>query len=144
MSRSCRVKCLYLNTSILIRSVNPREHGHRDAWAFLRECCKLCSCIYSSVHGLEPWRPGTRERVSRLLDEIGAVKVDVNLESVVRRAEELRREWGVSRKRLIDIAHMLVASEVCGAIAAVDRFIRSRSKVLGLLYVNHYTGCPVA
>jgi len=39
--------------------------------------------------------------------------------------------------------HLLAAKILgCHGIVAVDRFIRSRAREYGLLYVNMYTGCP--
>ena len=141
MARKCRVKCIYINTGLLIRAVNPGEPNHEKAVRFLRECCSVCRCVYSDVHYKEPWKPSTWVRVRRLLEEIGAVKLTLDLKTVLSRAEELRQEWHASESRMLDIAHM-VAARTCGAIAAVDRFIRSRSKLLRLQYVNYYTGCP--
>ena len=61
---------------------------------------------------------------------------------VLAEAGETRAEWGVSRKRTLDIAHMEAARRCgCKAIIAVDRFIRARATLLGLDYMNYYTGC---
>ena len=136
-------RCIYLNTSILIKAVNPRDPNREAAERILRECCSRYTCVYSSIHGLEPWRPETRMRVRALLRSLGAQACRVDSAAVAREAARLRLEWGIAMSRAIDIAH-LVAARRCGCIMvmAVDRFIRARSALLGLGYVNYYTGCP--
>lgn len=136
------IKRMYLNTSILIKAVNPWDPMHGHAVDFLKTCCTVYTCIASSVHGLEPWRRATRARVRALLKSVGAKVLSVDLEDVLREAEEYRVRHGLSPRRRIDIAHLVAARKLgCRAIAAVDRFIKAHAKHFSLLYLNYYTGC---
>lgn len=129
---------LYLNTSIVIRALE--EHGARG---FLEECCRRHQCVASSVHWAEPWRPGTLVEAGRLLEGLGVERLEVDLDALVVEADRLVEERGWSPRRRLDLMHVLAAVELgCHGIVAVDRFIRRRAKEYGLLYVNHYTGCP--
>ncbi len=137
------VPCLYINTSILIKAVNPRDPNREASIEIIEECCTRYTCVYSSVHGLEPWRAETWRRAATILRSVRATACRTDAVTVLREANRLRREWSVTRSRVIDIAH-IVAASMCGCkgIIAVDRFIRSKSTLLGLNYINYYTGCP--
>ena len=136
------VKRMYLNTSILIRAVLPGERGHREAREFLRVCCRVYRCVVSSVHRLERWKSYTKKLIDDLLRELDVEEIDVDLDEVVREASRYVVRHRLSPRKVIDVAHLIAAKKIgCRAIAAVDRFIKSRAKSFGLLYLNHYTGC---
>ena len=130
--------CLYLNTSIVIRALE--EHEARE---FLVECCRRHRCVVSSVHWLEDWKDDTLGRARVLLEELGAEEHRVDTGRTGRRALAVIRARGWSESRLLDMMHVLAALLLnCDGIIAVDRFMARRAKEYGLLYVNHYTGCP--
>lgn len=134
---------VYLNTSILIKAVNPREPGHREALRFLEECCSKHECVVSNVHRREYWYPKTRRRVNALLRRLKARRLDVDLDAVSRHAEAVRERLGLSMSRTVDLMHLVAAKTLgCSVVAAVDRFMRRYAHRFGLRYVNHYTGCP--
>ncbi len=130
--------CLYLNSSVLIRALEDPE-----ARRLLVECCTRHRCVVSSVHVREEWRPSTLDRVSGLLEELGVEEARVDVERLEDKALGLLEERGWSPRRMVDLMHVLAAVELgCQGIVAIDRFIRRRAKEYGLLYVNHFTGCP--
>jgi len=129
--------CLYLNTSIIIRALEDPE-----AKEFLAEC-RRHRCLVSSVHRLEDWKDDTLARARVLLEELGVEEHRVNTGRIGRRALAVIRARGWSESRLLDMMHVLAALLLdCDGIIAVDRFMARRAKEYGLLYVNHYTGCP--
>jgi len=133
-----RPLCLYLNTSTLIRALE--DPGARR---FLADCCSRHRCVVSNVHRLEGWREETMRVIGRLLERLGVEEWEVDLDQLDSAVDRLLRERGWSTKRTIDLMHVLAAVELsCQGIVAVDRFIGRRAKEYGLLYVNHYTGCP--
>jgi len=130
--------CLYLNSSTLIRALE--DPGARR---FLEECCRRHRCVVSSVHSLEGWRPETLEAARELLGELDVETVEVDLDELDSAVDRLLRGRGWSPRRTIDLMHVLAAVELgCQGIIAIDRFIARRAKEYGLLYLNHYTGCP--
>ncbi len=130
--------CLYLNTSMLIRVLEDPE-----ARGFLGECCRRHRCVVSSVHQLEGWRRETLEAVEQLLRVLGVERLDVDLDMLDSEVDRVLRGRGWSPRRTIDLMHVLAAKTLgCHGIVAVDRFIARRAREYGLLYVNHYTGCP--
>ncbi|MEB3778887.1 MAG: type II toxin-antitoxin system VapC family toxin [Desulfurococcales archaeon] len=134
--------CAYVNTSIVVRALNPREPGSLEARRFLEECCKRCQCVYSSVHELERMTPFQRLQFEGYLEGLGAQKAGVDVRMLLLEAEEYRRRHRLSQSRLNDIMHLLAARELgCRCLLAVDRFLRARSRDFNLAYANHYTGC---
>ncbi len=130
--------CLYLNSSIVIRSLE--DPGAR---AFLEECCSRHRCVVSSVHWEEPWRGSSLGRVHALLRELGVEAAEIDVRQLRLRAMGLVEERGWSPHRMVDLMHVLAAKILgCHGIVAVDRFIRRRAREYGLLYLNHLTGCP--
>ncbi len=130
--------CLYLNSSVLIRALE--EPGARG---FLGECCRRHRCLVSSVHWREEWRRSTLTELAGLLGELGVTAAEVDVEGLEEEAAGLIEERGWSPRRLVDLMHVLAAVELgCQGIIAIDRFIARRAREYGLLYVNHYTGCP--
>ena len=130
--------CLYLNTSIVIRSLE--DPGVRR---FLEECCRRHRCLVSSVHWREEWRRSTLTELAGLLGELGVEMAEVNVERLEEEAAGLIEERGWSPRRLVDLMHVLAARELgCHGIIAVDRFIARRAREYRLLYLNHLTGCP--
>ena len=130
---------IYINTSLLIRAVAGDDAARR----FLEECCGGHECIVSTAHLLEDWKLETLLAVAALLARLGIRIEDVDIDDVRREALRLIEERGWSESRLLDVMHILAAVRLgCGAVAAVNRFIRSRCREYNLLYVNHYTGCP--
>jgi hypothetical protein len=92
---------------------------------------------------VEAWRESSLGHVQALLQELGVEAVEVDVRRLRLRAMELIEEHGWSPRRTIDLMHALAARTLrCQGIAAIDRFIARRAKEYGLLYVNHYTGCP--
>ncbi len=140
-----RRPCVYVNTSIVLRALNPLEPGHQEARQFLEECCKRCRCVYSSVHELERMTPIQRLEFDSYLEGIRAVKITLHddyLDRLLDWALDYIVEHNLSEKRLNDIMHMRVAQRLgCSCILAIDRFIRARSRDFNLGYANHYTGC---
>ncbi|OWJ54682.1 hypothetical protein Pdsh_06600 [Pyrodictium delaneyi] len=132
---------LYLNTSVVIRALeDPPPPGARG---FLEECCRRHRCLVSSVHWEEPWRPETMREAVELLERLGVENVGVDVRALARRAYRMAAERGWSPRRRLDLMHLLAAVELgCHGVVAVDRFIARRAREYGLLYVNHYTGCP--
>jgi hypothetical protein len=129
---------LYLNTSIIIRALE--DPGAKE---FLVECCRQHRCVVSSVHWLEDWKDDTLARARVLLEELGAEEHGVDAGRIGRRALAVIRARGWSESRLLDMMHVLAALLLdCDGIIAVDRFMARRAREYGLLYVNHYTGCP--
>ena len=139
-----RRKCVYFNSSILIRAVNPREVGHLESLRFIDELFRRgFTLVYSSVHELEGFSADTVGRLLNLFMRYRFVKCRVNVSRILVEADEYVRGRGYSRSRRLDIAHLLAARECgCGFIAAVDRFVRSHAKDFGLKYINYYTGIP--
>jgi len=134
--------CAYVNTSIVLRALNPKEPGHGEARRFLEECCRKCRCVYSSVHELERMTPMQRLVFEGYLEGLGAAKVDVDTRQVLAQAEGYRLRAGAAESRRVDIMHMVAARTIgCTCILAIDRFIRARSRDFKLAYANHYTGC---
>lgn len=140
-----RGSCIYVNTSIVIRALNPGEPGHVEARGFLEECCSKCRCIYSSVHGYE-MPPQEFEEIARYLRSLGAQFESVDVEAIEEQAVTLVHERGLSRKRIPDIMHMLAARLVgCRYLLARDRFMWRHAYYFGLVYVNwetHRGRCP--
>jgi len=133
-----RALCLYLNTSIIIRALE--DSGARR---FLEECCSRHRCVVSSVHWWEAWRESSLKHARALLRELSIEAVELDVRRLRLSAMELVEEHGWSPRRTIDLMHVLAAVELdCHGVIAVDRFIAKRAKEYGLLYVNHYTGCP--
>jgi len=80
---------VYVNTSIVLRALNPEELGHHEARRLLEECCKRCNCVYSSVHAHE--MPAARyQELRSFLDSLGAERKDppVGVVELRRQAEE--------------------------------------------------------
>ncbi len=67
--------CVYVNTSIVVRALNPAEPRHREAKRILEECCSRCQCVYSRVHELEIPRLYHRE-FTRFLERLGATRAE--------------------------------------------------------------------
>jgi len=139
--------CVYVNTSVVIRALNPGEPGYREAQRILEECCKRCRCVWSTVHGYE----GFRSDIARLffygyLASLGAEYREVDIDDVLAKAERYKAERGLSDRRLLDVEHMVAASGLgCKYILARDRFISRHANNFGLTYVNwetHGGRCP--
>jgi len=137
--------CVYVNTSIVLRALNPTEPGHLEARRFLEECCKKCRCVWSNVHELERMTPVQRLEFEGYLEGLGAEKVilpEPLMDALLEQALDYLDTHGLSRSRLNDVLHMIVARHLgCKCILAIDRFIRARSRDFNLGYANHYTGC---
>jgi len=134
--------CIYVNTSIVIRALNPKEPGHHEARRLLEECCKRCKCFWSTIHDLERMTPIQRLEFEGYLEGLGARKSHIDARRILARAEAYRLSIGAAESKLVDIMHMLAASLLgCRCILAVDRFIRARSGDFNLEYTNYYTGC---
>ncbi len=136
--------CVYVNTSIVVRALNPAEPGHEGAKRILEECCSRCRCVYSTVHQYEipePYRQGILAYLARY-----AELVQVDLESLRARARSIIVVRGLSASRELDLMHLEAASTLeCRYILARDRFIWSNAKYYGLEYVNwetHGGKCP--
>jgi len=135
---------VYFNTSILIKAVNPWEVGHVESIRFIEDLLRRgFVLVYSDVHFVEGLRPSTESRIRRLFDRYEFIKCRVSVVDVVRRADAYVKSRGYSVSRRFDVAHMFAARDCsCRFIAAVDDFIRRRSKEFGLIYINYYTGIP--
>jgi len=117
-----------VNTSIVIRALNPKEPGHHEARRLLEECCKRCKCFWSTIHDLERMTPIQRLEFEGYLEGLGARKSHIDARRILARAEAYRLSIGAAESKLVDIMHMLAASLLgCRCILAVDRFIRARS-----------------
>jgi predicted nucleic acid-binding protein len=138
---------VYVNTSIVVRALNPGEPGHREARRMLEECCRACRCVWSSVHGLDGFRSVVDVVIFQgYLDSLGASHAEVDLEDVFQEAEEYRVSRGLAESRRVDLMHMVAARRLgCRYLLARDRFIWRNSKYFGLTYVNwetHGGKCP--
>ncbi len=134
---------VYLNTSILIRAINPRHPRHKKSLEFLKECCRKHICIISNVHGREKWRLETIKKIRALLKTLNVRKGEVNIPQLEEEAVKYIKKRGLSPKNVMDVMHLLAARSLgCKYIAAVDRFIRSHAKHFNLTYINYYTGRP--
>jgi len=139
--------CAYVNTSIVLRALNPQEPGYREAQRILEECCHRYRCVWSTIHGYE----GFRSDITRLffygyLASLGAEYVEIDAEYVFEKAEEYRSARRLSPKRLVDIAHMIAARILgCSLLLARDSFIWHHANNFGFTYVNwetHGGRCP--
>ena len=137
--------CAYVNTSIVIRALNPTEPDHEKAEEILEECCRLCRCVYSSVHEYE-MPPGRFEELDEYLTGIGGEFVGVDTDALEAQAVAIVRSRRLSEARVPDVMHMLAANALgCKYILARDRFIWRNAKYYGLEYVNwetHGGRCP--
>jgi len=139
--------CAYVNTSIVIRALNPLEPGHEEARRLLEECCKKCRCVWSSVHGREGFRSDlTRFLFYSYLAALGAEYAEIDEDHVFEQADAYLLAHGLSPKRLIDVAHMVAAQSLeCKYILARDAFMWRHANNFGLVYVNwetHGGRCP--
>ena len=136
--------CVYFNSSILVRAINPREGGHSESLRFVDELfSEGFTLVYSSIHELEGFSAGTLSNLLALFREYHFVKCRVNASRILVKADEHVRIRGYSRSRRFDIAHLLAARECgCGFIAAVDKFIWRHAGEFGLKYINYYVGIP--
>ncbi len=135
---------VYFNTSILVRAVDPSASGHYDALLFI-ELCKRRGyvLVFSSIHLKERWRPETWRRIRFLFKRYGFRGYRVSLGDVLGLAINYVDAHGISRRHLLDIAHIHAARILgCKYIAAIDRFIRAHASEFNLAYINYYTGCP--
>ncbi|MCE4619442.1 MAG: hypothetical protein F7C33_00285 [Desulfurococcales archaeon] len=143
MARSC----VFVNTSIVIRALNPREPGSLEAQRLLRECCRRCRCVWSAAHSREGFRYGlARFFFHGYLASLGAEYVEVDLDHVMNSARRYVDAYDLSPSRLIDIAHLVAANTLgCRFILARDRFMWRHANNFGLVYVNwetHGGKCP--
>ena len=114
--------CAYVNTSIVIRALNPGEPGHLEAKRILEDCCRRCRCVYSSVHLSEIPEPYRRQILAYLARHAELVRVD--LAPLRARARSVIVERGLSASRELDLMHLEAASTLgCKYILARDRFI---------------------
>ena len=140
-------ECVYVDTSIVIRTLNSKEPGRREAQRILGECCRRCRCVWSTIHGYEGFRSDiTRHFFYGYLASLGAEYAEMDADYVFERAEEYRSARGLSPKKLVDIAHMVAARILgCRLLLARDRFIWHHANNFGLTYVNwdtHRGRCP--
>ncbi len=139
--------CVYVNTSIVIRALSPSEPGSLEAQRLLRECCRRCRCVWSTVHALEGFRSDlARFFFHGYLASLGAEYAEVDEDWAVEQSRAYIGARGLSRKRLVDVAHMVAAKLLgCRYILARDSFMRRHANNLGLIYINwetHGGRCP--
>jgi hypothetical protein len=139
-----RKGCVYFNTSLLIRAVNPREIGHAETLRFINELVRRgYVLVYSNIHWFEGIRADTGAILRSLFSRFRFARCAVNVYEVLSFADKYVRRKGYSISRRFDIAH-IYAAKLCGCryIAAVDRFIWAHAREFGLKYINYYTGIP--
>ncbi len=139
--------CVYVNTSIVVRALNPAEPGHGEARRILEECCRRCRCVWSTMHALEGFRSDlSRFFFQSYLASLGAEYVEVDVDYVLEQADQYIEARGLSDSRHVDIEHMIAAKLLgCGYILARDAFMWRHANNLGLTYVNwetHGGSCP--
>ena len=137
--------CIYVNTSIVIRALNPGEPGHFEAKRILEECCKECRCVYSSVLKYEmPSKDFSG--LPRFLEKRGATYAEVDTSRMEAQAVQVVIGRRLTRKRIPDLLHIIAAKTLgCKYILARDRFLWRNAKYDGLEYVNwetHRGKCP--
>ncbi|MEB3774508.1 MAG: type II toxin-antitoxin system VapC family toxin [Desulfurococcales archaeon] len=138
-------QCVYVNTSVVIRALNPEEPSHRGAQQIIEDCCTRCQCIYSSVHAHE--MPSRRfDELAKYLNRLGARYAIVDVETIEAQAIEIVKAWNLTESRIPDIMHMLAAKMLgCRYLLARDRFMWRHAFNFGLAYVNwetHGGKCP--
>jgi len=139
--------CVYINTSIVVRALNPGEPGHEEARRLLEECCQRCRCVWSNVHGREGFRSDlTRFLFYSYLAALGAEYAEVDENTVFEEADAYITQRRLSWSRLVDTAHMVAARRIgCRYLLARDSFMWRHANNFGLVYVNwetHGGRCP--
>ncbi len=139
-----RRKCVYFNSSILIKAVFPSEEGSEEALSFIGEVVRKGYIpVVSAVHLEEKFRPETVRRINGFMKAFGFRLCRVDLVRVQEQAIRFIVSKNVSHSHTYDVMHLLAARECgCRYIAAVDKFIWRHAGEFGLKYINYYTGIP--